>query len=1332
MKRYSYIRKAASLRVLCSSLLLGMMLPLSATAGFVSLATSPLANSTSGSVKPNIMFVLDDSGSMGWDYLPDWANTGTAYLSLNSGYNGVTYNPAVRYIPPAMFTSLGGLDTTTYPSMTGDSVVTGANTSAAMPNWQKVKFDGYGKQLNSNGDCPDGSGSATCNLDNSASRPMFYTFVAGEYCSLPDLKTCHVQAAADATYPYPATLRWCTSSAMTNCRKTHSDATYTFARYPRPRTASFTINSLSSTPSITGITVNGLQIMATSASASSTSALARAVRDQINACNGKITGSCGVAGYAATVSGSTVTITAGLGSVTPVSISKSGSISLSTSAPTFSTSATPGNNLLTVITPGTTSVYPYPGTTSKAATRTDCASSLCTGNEEMINYANWFAYYHTRLQMMKTSVSNAFKTVDERFRVGFSTIHYSGSATDSNANFLNVQDFDTTQKYKWYVKFFNQTAANGTPLRSSLSKAGRYFANKISGQTDPMQYACQKNFTLLTTDGYWNTDAASDVKTVTGGTLGDMDSDSTTRPKYEGGTASNGMLADVAKYYFDTDLRTSALGNCTGIMGTDVCGTPTNYPNQNMVTFTLGLGVDGSLQFQSDYKTATYGDFKNIKLGSGTPHDWPVPQADHDTAVDDLWHAAVNGGGTYFSAKDPASLASGLTTALSEISSVLGSGAAAATSTFTPTQGDNFIYEATYTTVDWTGNLLALSIDLSTGAPSTVPTWCAEDVTDPLTGNIICHGTMAGRQTSATSDNRKIYFNNGGNLTDFNYSNLVAAGKSTNFEIAFISAHLSQWNYLDITTQQPNAVKDKLVNYLRGNTGYEDKAPNDATHRVFRARKATLGDAFESQPGFMGAPTYSYTDAGYTAFKTAQANRGKTVYVGTNDGMLHAFNATENSADPQQAQERWAYIPSMVIPNMWKLADANYSTSHANFINGTPYIGDVYDGSSWHTILVGGLNGGGRGYYALDITNPDSPSLLWEIDPSKPGFGNLGYTFGFPIITKKSDGTWVVLLTSGYDNGTLAADGSSNSPAGDGKGYLYVVNAMTGTLIRTMGTNTGSPTSPSGLSKISGWADDPTINNAVTYTYGGDLEGNVWRFDINAATSGVNPFKLAVLKDTGGAVQPITTEPALANMNNRRMLFIGTGKYLEPSDLSDNQQQTMYAFLDDESASPTTLFAPNGTMVQQTMTNINGNTQRTITSNAVDLFTQRGWYINLPDTGERVNVNPTFFYGILLFPTLVPSATICTPGGYGWLNYVNIMNGGIVSGVTIAAQKTPSPIVGPPIKEKLPCDGTGGCKEITLVPGADGKVIQMDGVPEGGGSGQEFQAHQTVWRVLKQ
>jgi type IV pilus assembly protein PilY1 len=119
-----------------------------------------------------------------------------------------------------------------------------------------------------------------------------------------------------------------------------------------------------------------------------------------------------------------------------------------------------------------------------------------------------------------------------------------------------------------------------------------------------------------------------------------------------------------------------------------------------------------------------------------------------------------------------------------------------------------------------------------------------------------------------------------------------------------------------------------LINYMRGQNGFEDRAANVAANRLYRTREAVLGDALESQPAFISKPVFSYPYAGYSAYKTAQAGRAGTVYMGTNDGMMHAFAASDGS-------ERWAYVPSVVIPRMWKLASTDFSTSHANYVNGS-------------------------------------------------------------------------------------------------------------------------------------------------------------------------------------------------------------------------------------------------------------------------------------------------------------------------------------------------------------------------------------------------------------
>lgn len=831
-------------------------------------------------------------------------------------------------------------------------------------------------------------------------------------------------------------------------------------------------------------------------------------------------------------------------------------------------------------------------------------------------------------------------------------------------------------------------------------------------------------------------------------------------------------------YYYQTDLRTSTLSNCTGAAGVDVCennvfiGSTDNNLQQHMTTFTLGLGASGRMRYSSSYLNDSSGDYVSVKLGStasstvctwqtaGTTCSWPIPSSGAIETIDDLWHAAVNGRGAYFSATDPTSLAEGLSGALAGINTRRGAAAAAATSTLNPVAGNNFAYVASYTTVAWKGNLEARGINTDTGVVSENASWCVENVvadtcaapgtvvaeTDGdttiyncvTTGAVICTGgvldgtickipvatacagTMNTKVADA-SDTRTIKTANSSGTTLIDFDAAYAAANPTNFDAAHIST-LSQWSSLT-STQQTAAAGVNLVNYLRGQYGYEDRTANAVANRLYRYREAVLGDALESQPAFISKPVFSYPYAGYTEYKTAQAGRAGVVYMGANDGMMHAFDASTGV-------ESWAYVPSMVIPNMWKLADANYATLHRNFVNGSPITSDICTANCsdsatavWKTILVAGLSGGGRGYYALDITTPSSPVLLWEFTPTT-GIGavkndDVGYGFGKPVITRKADGTWVVLVTSGYNN---------TSP-GDGKGYLFVLNAGTGAIISKIATGVGDTTTPSGLAKIAAWNDEPAGNQAG-YVYGGDLLGNLWRFDINSATAATvgtgAVMKLAALySDTAGTLpQPITTTPVLGKIADKRVVFVGTGKYLEIPDLTTTQTQTLYAIKDDNATA--TLVNPRNTLVQQTLgNNTDGTATRLTTSNnAVDFYTNRGWYIDFPDSGERVNIDSLLVQGTLLVATIVPSNTACSPGGYGWLNYVDYKTGKAVDTATnLVSRKFDATIVGINIMY------IGGNPVPSVVTSNDPTPQQPPGVPFAG-TPAGFTGKRVIWREL--
>lgn len=814
-----------------------------------------------------------------------------------------------------------------------------------------------------------------------------------------------------------------------------------------------------------------------------------------------------------------------------------------------------------------------------------------------------------------------------------------------------------------------------------------------------------------------------------------------------GGTSDT--LADVAMYYYQTDLRTSTLNNCTGAAGVDVClnnvfKTDTDsQTQQHMATFTLGLGASGLMKYSPTYLTDTSGDFYSIKIDNtkadstksppvcswqadGTTCNWPDPGSGGAlTTIDDLWHAAVDGHGQYFSATSPASLSSGLSNALAAIASRKGASAAAATSTLNPVAGNNYAYVASYTTVKWLGNLEARTIDVNTGVISPSASWCVEpiaqgDCATPATVVVTtsgsstvyscvtsgstsatcaspgvfdgsnntcnvpmatsCPGTMPG-MVGANSDTRTIYTRNTAGTALTNFDAAYATANPVNFAAAHINT-LSQWSSFT-ATQKTAAEGVNLINFLRGQTGYEDRAANlvgAVDNRLYRYREATMGDALESQPIYIGKPVFSYADKGYSSYLSAQSGRVGTVYMGTNDGMLHAFSALAEGSVPG-GTERWAYVPSMVIPNMWKLADKDYANLHTNYVNGSPIVSDVCTancldtdlGSAvWRTILVGGLNAGGRGYYALDVTNPAAPTLLWEFTTANDS--DVGYSYGNPVITAKADGTWVVLLTSGYNN---------TSP-GTGQEFLYVLNAGTGTIISKIGTGVGTSTTPGGLAKISAW-NDTSSSNRATYVYGGDLLGNLWRFDINSAaavtygTGTGSVFDLATLMGPSGNPQAITTPPVLGKIGGKRVVFVGTGKYLENADLSTTQVQSEYAIKDDNAT--VTLSNPGGsprnstTLVQQTLTNT-GNGTRTASGNPVDWTTGRGWYVDFPDSGERSNIESRLVLGTLLVATIVPSNTVCSPGGYGWLNFFDYLTGGSIDSSGIVSASYNNSIVG--------------------------------------------------------
>lgn len=1184
--------------------------PLTAGAATTDIANEPLISKSNVSAKPNIMFILDNSGSMDWTYMPDelgyydWGRS--QYLPYNwYGYksfqcNGLAYNPAVTYLPP-----INSDGVTFYPNR----------------SFTATFEDGY---------------SAATPVDLSRSTQTYYRYTGSQLA-----------------------MNWQYNSDGT------TNTTSTFYRE----------------------------------------------------CSSAI-------------------------------------------------GSSPGNGVFSSVT--------------VTAASTDAA-----------NYANWYAYYRKRYLLMRTAAGKAFSVLDSGYRVGFTTINNSDGTVNTGVSddgttssvFRDVRDFDSTQKTNFYNSFYSIVPGAGTPLRVSLSKVGSYFANKVSGQSyDPVQYACQRNFTILSTDGYWNSGPGYQLDGAT--LVGNQDGNEV-RPMLDGTTqvtaysqtkyvigakgvrcsrdnrcsssqycvtetpqtgASNGgpwtdgtssavcraasytinsspvstasasagktvysavtsfqstsggsseSLADVAEYYYTTDLRTPTLSNCTSATSgeTDVCSNiikasgRDTQAQQHMTTFSIGLGVNGTLTYDRNYLTQTSGAYVNLTNGTV---NWPVPGNTASLAspnsingdarnIDDLWHAAVNGRGQYYSALNSSDLAQAISGIVSSIQATTGAGSAPAVSSLDMVSGpNNMSYQASYATVAWTGDILAYSVDGATAAASATETWSARSLLD-----------------SATAANRNIYFNKSGTLSSFTYTNLGATNQAYFDNLCSKSLVGSQCSGLSATNRGYANNGVNLVDYLRGVRTYEE---SNSSSPLYRTRAHVLGDIINSTPVYVGAPIFAYTDAGYAAFKLAHGSRAPVVYAGANDGMLHAFDASSGA-------ELWAFVPSAVMPNLYKLADASYGSKHAYFVDGEVIVGDIYVGGAWKSILVGGLNGGGRSYYALDITDPASPSLLWEFTDD-----NLGLSYGNPQIVKRKDGTWVVAFASGYNN---------NVGTGDGRGHLFIVDANAGTKLMDISTGVGSVSDPSGLAKINAWIADSSDNTALRF-YGGDLYGNLWRFDIDDL---VLPHKAAQLlaqfqESDGVTAQPITTMPRLTTAAaSYPIVIVGTGRYLGTKDITDKSVQSIAAIKDSLTNSGVGVVRNNNNMVQQTIT-VSGSSS-TSTTNAVNWASQSGWWFDLPSVGERIVTNMALTSNTLIAASAVPKGDVCTSGGSSWLYSIQLNSGSaagslysdsaLIVGFTVVKTSDNSTVV-------LTTDSTGGGGRVTP--------------PGGGGGGTVVAPHRTSWREL--
>ena len=760
---------------------------------------------------------------------------------------------------------------------------------------------------------------------------------------------------------------------------------------------------------------------------------------------------------------------------------------------------------------------------------------------------------------------------------------------------------------------------------------------------DPVKYACQANFIIGIGDT--NTHADSNLPGST------INTDATKEP-----TLPTEVANDTSVNSYIATNKVGELENIAGYTNLGAKYTPWCCNNNSFLM--AGIAYDSHTKdMRSDFPgkqvVETYwldvlesGDRKDSGVTGMRNQFWLAAKyGGFDVSASYDPYAATTGpatalwdkngaGGTpdgdpdnYFRANNPKLMIDGLNKAFDDIvSKVSGSANAFAPVSSNVFAGD-LAFATSFDTDGWTGSVVASRVTFDAAKNNDVVTtqvWTTAD---------------AGKAGSQNWDTGRF-------IATAKCSTVIADGtKSGCVGVPFRLADISTTNVADLAL---TGDAQKALNFLRGDRS------NEGGTTGFRIRNGAgtitpFGDIVNSKVIVVGKPNASYKDSynpGYSAFKTAKASRTNMAYVGANDGMLHAINATNTT---NGGKELFAYVPNDLFngPNATPLVDGLSALTkqafiHHQYVDATVSVRDVNFGANsadWHSLLVGGLGKGGKSFYAIDVTNPDTltnetalkAAVKWEFSHN-----DMGYSFGKPVMVKINNTSdnysgWAVILTSGYNTA-------------DKNGYFFIVNPSTGALIKKIPTYATAPSSDAGLAQANAFlndADDFTADAA----YAGDLLGNVWRLNLKDFTV----TNLAQLKSSGGVPQPITTQPQISTDNGtgNRIIFVGTGKLLDDSDAA-NSDQSVYAITDGSANADgyfQTTGLPSGVSFPIVRSKLNDNSTLYKTTGVVSPTANTvGWYIDLEDQ-YRININMANNAGTLYFVANKTSSDACAPSG---------------------------------------------------------------------------------------
>ncbi|MCG6118749.1 MAG: hypothetical protein MEQ07_11250 [Aquimonas sp.] len=919
--------------------------------------------------------------------------------------------------------------------------------------------------------------------------------------------------------------------------------------------------------------------------------------------------------------------------------------------------------------PGTT-LYRYeikPGNMSAAAY-----------SEQIQNFANWFTYYRNRNLLTIASASEALSDI-EFMRIGAFYIN--------NRIQVTMRDLEVPADKEALYSFVHALpASGGTPSRASVNHMGLQFRRTNAGApipSDPnLGGACQVNAGMLFTDGYTNDGTSITVGNVDGG-MGSPFADT-----------FNNTIADVAARHYLDNIRPGVEEGRMRVPA--ACSNPTPDPrldcrrDPHMNFYGVTLGALGNV-FGVD-EAATADPFSN-------PPAWQADVNLTPASIDALWHATLNARGRMINATTPAQVAQAFRDVLRDIGEKARPAGGVAASA-TRRDGDFLVYVPEFASEDWTGNVKAFQL-----GPN---------------GALGAEAWDASQKLGARAPSTRQIFVSVPSGAGFGLSN---------FEPGSLGGEAGVSGLLgigpaDFADYGGSVSASDVLGYLRGESGLEQRNGGP-----LRDRTSRIGDILGSQPEVTGRASFGYTNlpasegggvsgpGSYGAFLEFKRDRRPVLFVGTNAGVLHAFDARAGASG---GDELFAVIPNGSLPRMKELPKLDYA--HLHMLDGSPVQADARVGAAWRTVLAvpGGL--GSRSVMMLDVTNAatsfGADNFMWEFQDA-----GLGLAMSRPRVVRLQGGRWVAMFGNGVNSD-------------DNRSRLFVLDLATGAPLQIIQPDAeGTGANPNGMIALA--AVDSDFDGGVDTIYTGDLQGRVYKMAVSdtgaiSLANGGSPLFRAL--DINNNPQPITggMDAALHHLRGN-MLYFGTGRFFAENDnvvpaapSPWPQVHSFYGIWDDPSAATGTI---NRAQLQQQqivgeVATADGPARR-VTQNSIDWNSSRGFFLDLRRQdaigstargirGERAVGQPRVVQGSILFTSFTPVGDPCGSGGINRVYVLNALTGAANLGVSepacpdCAGVSLPDgpPLLNPPVAANR--KETNRDPNLPPLLDADGNVIAAD------------------------